>query len=371
VKRIAVVAISIALVSCGKQAPNAPVADAPAPTASQWPEADALFHRDPRWLGADAAYSIPLGGDRTLWLFQDSFVATSAANVRTESHMVHNTVAVQTGRDPTTASIAFAWSGGGGGGGEKPGSFFPEDEENHWYWPLEGIRIDGVLVIFQQRIRGTPGQNLGFADDGCRALLVANPDDDPHAWRTTKVDLDALPGMPRGIDLATAVVRQGDDVFMLAVAESNDHAGYLAKARAADLAAGNFGALAWWNGSAYVAGATPAKVMDNAGPENSLHFDSTSKKWVHVRTDGFGATTIVVSFADRIEGPWSSPRLVFRPPEDDREHISVYAAKAHPELVADGALVITYATNTLADFGTLVRDSSIYYPRFVKLRLGP
>jgi hypothetical protein len=281
--------------------------------------------------------------------------------------MVHNTIAVQTGRDPTTASIAFAWSGGGA----TPGSFFAEDGDR-WFWPLQGIRIDGVLVLFMQRIRGTPGQGLGFADDGCRAVLVANPDDDPHAWRTTAVDLSAMPGMPSGIDLATAVARQGDDVFMLAIAEADDHAGYLAKARAADLAAGNFGALAWWNGSAYVAGAAPAKVMDNAGPENSLHFDSTSKKWVHVRSDGFGATTIVASFADKPEGPWSQPRTIFRPPEDDRANAFVYAAKAHTEIDAGaGSFAITYATNTFADFGTLVNDSSIYYPRFVKVRLGP
>jgi hypothetical protein len=347
--------------------PAAQSPPAPAITATQWPEADALFHKDPRWLGADSAYSISLDSQRTLWLFGDTFVATSPANVRTESHMVHSTIAVQTGMDPTTASIAFAWSGGG----TTPGSFFAEDGDRY-FWPEEGIRIDGTLVIFLARIRATPGQGLGFAPDGCRALVIANPDDDPKAWRTTAVDLTGTPGMPSGIDLSTAVVRQGDDVYMLAVAESNDHAGYLAKARATDLAAGNFSAIAWWNGSAYVVGAAPAKVMDNAGPENSLHFDATRKKWIHVRTDGFGATTIVVSFADRIEGPWSAPRTIFRPPEDDRSDAFVYAAKGHPELTAvDADLVVTYATNTMADFNTLVHDSLIYYPRFVKVRLGP
>ena len=44
--------------------------------AEPWPEADALFRSDPRWLGADDAYSVDLGGRRVLWLFADTFVST-------------------------------------------------------------------------------------------------------------------------------------------------------------------------------------------------------------------------------------------------------------------------------------------------------
>src|SRR4051812_32924952 len=67
--------------------------------------ADVLFHQEPRWLGGDGAYTIDLGDDRTLWLFGDSFVATSAAHVRTESTIVRNSVAVMTGTDPSSASM--------------------------------------------------------------------------------------------------------------------------------------------------------------------------------------------------------------------------------------------------------------------------
>ena len=33
-----------------------------AQTGPPWPEADTLFHSDPRWLGADGAFSVNLGG---------------------------------------------------------------------------------------------------------------------------------------------------------------------------------------------------------------------------------------------------------------------------------------------------------------------
>src|SRR5438105_15219120 len=109
----------IGLVACGG-AGGAPAAiDA---SGASWPEADALFHQDPRWLGADAAYSIDLGGGRVAWWFGDSFIATSDAHTRTESKMVRNSVAVETGLDPTTATLAFAWGDSGGG----PASFVPE-----------------------------------------------------------------------------------------------------------------------------------------------------------------------------------------------------------------------------------------------------
>jgi hypothetical protein len=43
----------------------------------------------------------------------------------------------------------------------------------------------------------------------------------------------------------------------------------------------------------------------------------------------------------------------------------VYAGKAHPELVhPSGGLIATYVANNF-DFGQLVEDTTIYFPRFV------
>src|SRR5262245_24479072 len=109
-----IAAIAILVCSCGSAAM----------TAEPWTEADTLFRSDPRWLGADGALTIPLGGQRTLWLFGDTFVATSAANVRGESEMVRNTIALQTGLDPRSASMEFRWAIGADG---TPASFFSED----------------------------------------------------------------------------------------------------------------------------------------------------------------------------------------------------------------------------------------------------
>jgi hypothetical protein len=99
----------------------------------------------------------------------------------------------------------------------------------------------------------------------------------------------------------------------------------------------------------------PTVVIANANDGSSVTYDRILHRWVFVRSEGFGATTIVVSFARKLEGPWSQPRFAFRPPESDAPNPNVYAAKGHAEL-RGAELVVTYSTST--------------YPHFVRLRFS-
>lgn len=75
--------------------------------AEPWPEADALFRTDLRWLGSDDAYSVDLGAGRTLWLFGDTFISRSPLNTRRIATMIRNSVGLQTGSNPSTALMEF------------------------------------------------------------------------------------------------------------------------------------------------------------------------------------------------------------------------------------------------------------------------
>src|SRR5437764_12208257 len=92
------------------------------PLPPAWPEADALFTGDARFLGADSAYSVPLGNERVLWLFGDTFVALDDARSRRHAKFVRNSIAIETGLDPSKATIRFVH----GGTDEAPSSFFAE-----------------------------------------------------------------------------------------------------------------------------------------------------------------------------------------------------------------------------------------------------
>src|SRR6185436_12027265 len=110
-----------------------------------------LFRQDGHWAGGDDAYSIDLGAGRVLWLFGDSFVDPSGKHSRKGegARMVSNTVAVQQGYDPSSASMTFAWRTGGDG---APAAFFADREEFR-YWPGHGIRIRDRLFVFLMKVK--------------------------------------------------------------------------------------------------------------------------------------------------------------------------------------------------------------------------
>ena len=254
-------------------------------TKLQWPlrdpvgrafrEAEVLFHQDPLWLGADGALSVPLADDRILWLFGDTFIATSKAYLRSESEMIRNTVAIQKGKNPRTASITFHWRQDSAG---LPASFFPENGER-WYWPGHGIRLDeGPLVIFLYAIVGMPGQGLGFANAGYAIAVINDPDASPDTWNPSVVEappsaFDAVP--------ATAVVHDGAYIVAVAIRQEGAHAGALVRYATAQLAQGDVSHAEWWAGEergwvpeSSLGTDDPAFVLDDAGSECSLHWDN-------------------------------------------------------------------------------------------------
>lgn len=354
---------------------SSPHAAAGNSTGRAFAEANRMFQQDPRWLGADAALSVPLSKGRILWLFGDSFVATSDARVRSESRMLRNTVAIQTGTDPRTASMTFHWRRDIDG---SPASFFAE-RGKQWYWPGHGIRLDeGPLVVFLYAIAATPGQGLGYASVGYALAVIDNPDGAPETWNVRVVDAarDGFDAVP-----ATAVIRDGAYLVAVAIRQQGAHAGALVRYPVTSLLDGDATRAEWWTGDAggWVAGAslgerTPVFVLDDAGSECSLHWDERSGSFVHVASYGFGASVIGLRTAQTLTGPWSPPRIVYRPPESDGPDPFVYAARAHPKLIGPKAtdLVVTYATNSLEfdDLLTLEGARSLYWPRFVAVPIG-
>ena len=336
--------------------------------------ADTLFRGDRRWLGGDGALSVPLSAGRTLWLFGDSFVSLIDPPARATARLPRNTIAIQTGADPRSATMSFAWNQSSA---SIPTSFFP-DVGGSWYWPGHGIRLtEGPLVVFLTAVRPTPGIGLGFAVSGYALAVIDNPDVAPAAWH---VRIVAGPTLPFDAIPATAVLRDGDWIVALAVPTVGNKRGLLARYPASALASGNLSTAQWWAGDARGWVATtdvgvsgPTAVMDDAGAECSLHWDAQRGLFVHVASYGFGATTIGLRSSPTLTGPWSAPVTVYRPPESDLSQPFVYAAKAHPELTgANGDLLMTYVANsfTLADLLTANGQRTLYWPRMAVMHFN-
>ena len=331
-------------------------------TLEPWPEADALFRGDPRWLGGDDAYSVDLGQGRVLWLFGDSFVATSDSRSRRKATMVRNSVAIQQGYDPSTASIHFYWREDEG----TPTAFFAQPGTS-WFWPGDGIQIDDTLILFLMKVRETPDGEW-FEVSDWTAVRVANPDADPGQW---ELEWLATPPNDFGVIIGSASVLQMDEyVYAFGAREPDVHDVYIVRWPASDVAAGNLAEPYWWAGdsSGWVPQSAlaelPPPVLENAQTEFTVHFEPTAGEFLQVQTIGFGAAPLGVRWAPRLTGPWSCLRSIYEPAEASRSHVLIYAGKAHPEILG-ADVVLTYVVNT-TKFRRLVRDDSIYYPRFLR-----
>jgi len=346
--------------------PAGALADKPSDwSASPWPEADRMFRHDPFWTGGDGAYSIALGGGRILWLFGDSIIDPSGHHSRKSAgvKMIANSIAIQNGSNPSTATIQFYWKTAPDG---KPAAFFPDAGKDR-FWPGHGIRIRDRLLLFLMKVRTTTS-GLGFEVCDWKAVLVSNPDDDPGEWKMSWIEtpsnkLHAIVG-------SAGVFRDGGFVYAHASQEPGGGRAYLVRWRESEAHDGNFSGAEWWNGKEWT-GREPAgdnlsaAVLKNAGSEFTVHRDAPSGKFLQLQCLGFGPADLTMRSAGQPAGPWSDAAVIFRPPEFEKPRIMIYQGKAHPELTGAG-LVLTYSTNSF-DFGNLMNDAEIYYPRFVRL----
>ena len=337
-------------------------AEMPLPIANSWPEADSLFRKDPFWVGSDDAYSVDLGQGRIAWLFADTLIDPSGKHERHGAVMIRNSLGIQKGYNPGSASIRFYWGREDG----RPASFFPEPQ-GEWYWPGGGTLVRGRLILFLMRVRAVTG-GLGFEAFGSAAVLIDNPQADPSEWRSR---VCPIPENSRHVVLGSgSSLAEGGNLYAFGSVEPGRHDIYLNRWPLSLALQGRFDAPQWWAGkSAWAPQSRPqsppcASFTDGA-TEFTVHFSKRFHRYLEFQTVGFGSATVAMRSAVRLTGPWSAPRAIFTPPENHRPGIMIYAAKAHPELTGSD-LVLTYATNSF-ELADVIQEPTLYYPRFVRL----
>jgi len=329
-----------------------------------WPEADKLFHSNSNWLGGDDAYSIDLGDQRVLWLFGDSFIATSSSHTRKQSVLVNNSVAIESGYDPSHASIQFYWRTQNG----KPLSFFPGNQGT-WYWPGHGIVVRDKLFIFLITVRETH-EGLGFELTGWTIVAVPNFRSPPSQWELRFVQTPAskFHFFPSG-----PILRASDFIYAFSYQDPGFNIS-LVRWPVADVENEDFSRPEWWNGKAgWVLqkdlGQAPAKLAGDGQAEFTVSYQPDLKQFLMIQVDGAGRADIAFRRADALTGPWTPLQAFYRPTEYQIPDIMIYAAKAHPEL-RGSQLVLTYATNKFK-LQEVLATPDLYYPRFLKASVNP
>jgi len=323
-------------------------------------ENNSLFTKDKIWRGADGAASIDLENAKILWLFSDTFIDTQATGKRSNSRMIRNSIAIQEGYELEEAKITFYHKGTR----KKPKSFF-ELPGKTWFWTGHGTIINDklILFLFEEQNRKT---GIGFEAIGWYVAIIDNPFEDPLSWNIRYVKGIETFGVVVG---SSAVLKDTDFIYAFGVTEPATHETYLLRMPVEKLIKGDITELEWWiDGNWRARNAefpVPAPLFIGQ-TEFSVHFQQDLNQYIQIQTYGVGHASIGYRLADKPEGPWSDP-VIFYKPHLESQNDFVYSANAHPEITTDGIL-ISYNVNT-GNFGELVRNENIYFPKFIMMRL--
>ncbi|MCS7223261.1 MAG: DUF4185 domain-containing protein [Armatimonadetes bacterium] len=345
---------------------------APKGSARPAPEWEAVLHNRQGWIGSDCAYSVDLGRERILWLFDDTFCGVIEQGRRVQATMegIRNSVAIMRGRRAPTASVTFFVRKDQDG---KPCSFFTPPDGSGWFWFGDGLLVQDRLFLFLWQMisdpkPGTP-EVFHFTLKGSSLAVISNPGDDPDRWMPT---FHPIPfGSAGEVFWGGAVVRVGEWVYIygLRVQESGKGRG-LVVARVPANRMADFSHWRFYSSDGWSETLDRALVLvEDCQPELSVCYLPDKRVFLMVYSPSDLRSVILLRRAPSPVGPWSDPVVIYQCPEPARNsRVFCYAAKAHPEISEPGELVVTYATNSFR-FQDLLDDASLYFPRFLRLFL--
>jgi hypothetical protein len=326
------------------------------------------------WLGADAAYSIPLSDGRDVWIFGDTLFGQQRAVHDTTPTMVRNSIGISTCIDGHWKLDYVIRKDAEG----RAADFFKAQHPNTWYWALDGFVSGKDLWVTLLCVRDTPAQSQAMAFESCGTDVarIVSPGPDPQHWK-----IDYFPLVPDGAHAypsATAVV-DGGYAYIFALMESGIRPLLATRIPLDGLSdpAGNLEYLA--NDGEWRKGFDPGKampVMQKGSPELSIRYHPDRKQWIAVmfEPDAF-SSKIRLRTAPALTGPWTEGEVIYQVPEMEPQNPGYdkdtfcYAGKEHPEFER-GDLVFTYVCNTF-DVPKLATNLNIYYPRVVRMAMPP
>jgi len=327
------------------------------------------------WFGADDAYSIPLGDDKSVWLFGDAFVGDREAKLRSENKaMVRNSVGISTCHPGSACTIQYFWQKQYT---PKPRSFFDTGTDDLWYWPLDAFRDGKKLYVSLLAVRNKPNagsEAFGFEIAGTKLAIVSNVLDSPDRWHVKVSDLTGEGIWPGPAIIAdgkyvlwyTQVVAAGDRGFMTVLRVPKNK---MSKPSASWEYLKSDGT--WSKG---LPGRDAVHVIDQAISEMSVRYHPSIHKWIAiVPGPGFPTPEVDVRTADSAIGPWSPASKLFEFPEMKKDYPGFdkdtfcYATKEHTEF-SESKIALTYACNSMV-VAKVIANDDLYRPRPVILDL--
>jgi len=310
------------------------------------------------WSGADGTYSIRLPDGRELWLFADTILGpVNPDRTRpSDASWVHNSFVVQSGRRMSTVYTRAT----------PPAAVLTppgRDSDRQWYWPGAATVADGALNVVFHLIHRTGSGGFDFAFE--KNVLARFSTTDLHLLGTADIP-SAVPHLERG----SWILRDGGYTYIYGVEDLSARK-YLHIARTRGT--GLRGAWEYFTRHGWSRSETDStRALEGVG--NAFSVTRLGPVFMLVTQDTTVpfSSRIVAYFSCSPAGPFVDEQTVYRMTETGptgsyrNRNVYAYNAHVHPELSRRGRVVVSYDVNSL-DVGDVMRDVSIYRPRFVAL----
>ena len=305
------------------------------------------------WLGADRTASVPLSGDRTLWLFSDTFLGRPAADgsrPRT-SGFINNSAIVQ--ENGSLGRFHY------GGEPAAPKALVPAPTTGEFNWIGDAVAAGGRVQVLANSYRRS---GAGPLDHKLTGTMLAEFD-----------EASLTPGPARELPLGdriswgSEVMTDGGRLYVYGT-EGAGAMKFAHVARTSGLDLG--GTWEFWNGKGWsTAEADSARLLSGVGTNYGVRRVGEQYVLVTHENNLIFSADFVAYTADSPTGPFTGPHYLFRAPEVGQGHI-VYDADLHLEQSRSGRLMMSYNVNNL-DEAVTYADANVYRPRFAEVTWPP
>jgi hypothetical protein len=358
-----------------------------APTAPTTPIPAGYFPYQQGWLGADGAYSIPIGTGQSLWIFADTFVGASTATTRRQATgFIHNSIAISTcsGSSGSNCTFQYYWPGMGT---SNPNPVFAAPGTD-WFWPMDGFTYNGILYLALMQMHATgSGGAFGFAYSGAQLASIANYTAPPSQWVITYQHLNtggsAVPGVsivanqgpggnpnpldPQGANYAYFFTGVGSPSYLALLRIPLADLNKLTRPGNSDWQYLNTsGAWEAWQNTATALPNDNAAVINPGATEMTVRYHSSTNQWIAVYPQGLD-NAAYSSLSTSLTSGWGGPEKLYSYPEmqpgnaNYTPNVFCYAAKEHVEFETAGQLFFTYACNSTVE-SDVTNNMNLYHP---------
>jgi Domain of unknown function (DUF4185) len=346
-----------------------------APLLAQAPDSVCApsFPLRPPWLGADAAYSIPLPDGRDLWIFGDTLYGDKRVVTGEEPEMVHNSLGISTCKNGTWK---LDYSIKRDSKGNFDSFFKPQQNNGTYYWALDGVEHNDELWITLLCVRNVPNSNafaLGFEICGTDLAHVTGLKSDPQNWT-----IAYFPLVPDGVyaNPSASTLIEGDYLYIFTLYEKGSgRPQILTRIPLKGLGDPRKNLQYLGSDNEWRDGIDPSKakiIMKTGASEMSVRYHPELKRWIAVMVDPqIFSDKVIFRTSPSMTGPWTDGEVIYRIPELQKAakgydpDTFCYAGKEHPEFEKSGELVFTYVCNTMKP--KKLEQEDVYYPKVVRM----